>query len=137
MNTLPMRLLSSAILFVCLAVPAARAADDDRIRAVVESAIRPVMARYEIPGMAVALTLGGQPHVFTFGVASKEAGTPVSDATLFEIGSVSKTLTATLAGYAQATGKLSLGDHPGKYLPQLKGSPIDRATLLHLGTYSA
>jgi beta-lactamase class C len=132
-----MRLLSSAILFVCLAVPAARAADDDRIRAVVESAIRPVMARYEIPGMAVALTLGGQPHVFTFGVASKEAGTPVSDATLFEIGSVSKTLTATLAGYAQATGKLSLGDHPGKYLPQLKGSPIDRATLLHLGTYSA
>jgi beta-lactamase class C len=95
------------------------------------------MSRYEIPGMAVALTLGGQPSVFTFGVASAETRAPVSDATLFEIGSVSKTLTATLAGYAQATGRLSLDDHPSKYLPQLKGTPIDKATLLHLGTYTA
>jgi beta-lactamase class C len=38
--------------------------------------------------------------------------------------------------YAQATGKLSREDSPGKYLPELKGHPIDDATLLHLGTYT-
>jgi beta-lactamase class C len=137
-NTSPKRLIRAAILSVCLAHPGARAADDDsRYRAVVEGAIRPLMVRYEIPGMAVALTLGGQAYIFTFGVASEETKAPVSETTLFEIGSVSKTFTATLAGYAQATGKLSLGDHPSKYLPQLKGTPIDKATLLHLGTYTA
>ena len=57
--------------------------------------------------------------------------------TLFEIGSVSKTFTATLASYAQTLGKMSLDDHPGKYMPQLRRSAIDKASLLNLGTYTA
>jgi beta-lactamase class C len=118
-----------------MAVPAAD--DASRVRAAVDAAIVPLMSEHDIPGMAVGLILDGQPHVFTYGVASKETNVPVTEATLFEIGSVSKVFTATLAAYAQATGKLSLDDHPGKYLPQLKGAPIDQATLLHLGTYTA
>ena len=62
---------------------------------------------------------------------------PVNDATLFELGSVSKPLTATLASLALVQGKLSLDAHPSKYMPQLKGSAIDKATVLHLGTYTA
>ena len=50
---------------------------------------------------------------------------------------VSKTFTATLAGYAQTLGKMSLDDHPGKYMPQLRGSAIDRASLINLGTFTA
>jgi beta-lactamase class C len=42
-----------------------------------------------------------------------------------------------LASYAQVLGKLSLDDHPSKYLPQLKGSAVDQASLTHLGTYTA
>ncbi len=45
-------------------------------------------------------------------------------------------MTATLFSYAQALGKLTLDEHPSKYMPELKGSPIDAATLLHLGTYT-
>jgi len=111
--------------------------DTSRARAAVDATIQPLMSQHEIPGMAVGVILNGQPYVFTYGVASKETDAPVTEATLFEIGSVSKVFTATLAAYAQATGKLSLDDHPGKYLPQLKGTPIDQATLLHLGTYTA
>ena len=107
------------------------------LRGIVDSAIRPVMAAHDIPGMAVAVTLDGTPHFFNYGLASREAGTPVTEATLFELGSVSKTFTGVLAAYAQARGKLSLGDHPSRYLPQLQGSPIDQATLLQLGTYTA
>jgi beta-lactamase class C len=44
---------------------------------------------------------------------------------------------ATLAGYAQATGKLSLDDHPAQYFPALKNTAVNNATLLNLGTYTA
>lgn len=120
-----------------LAPAAAHAVDDHHIRAVVEDAVLPLMARYDIPGMAAALSVDGRAYVFNFGVTSKQGQAPVTDATLFEVGSVSKTLTATLAAYAEATGKLSMADHPGRYLPALKGTAIDRATLLHLATYTA
>lgn len=126
------------LVFACLfptVVPAVE--DTSRVRAAVDAAILPLMSRNDIPGMAVGLILDGQPYVFTYGVASKETNVPVTETTLFEVGSVSKVFTATLAAYAQVTGKLSLNDHPGKYLSQLKGKPIDKATLLHLGTYTA
>lgn len=95
------------------------------------------MAQHDIPGMAVALTVDGRSHVFHYGVSSRQGQAPVTDSTLFEIGSISKMFTTTLAAYAQAIGKLSLDEHPGRYIPRLKGRPIDRATLLHLGTYMA
>ena len=120
-----------------LAAATAHAADDDRIRAAVDGTITPLMARHDIPGMAVALTVDGRAYVFNFGVVAKDSRTPITDNTLFEIGSVSKTLTATLASYAQALGKLSMDQHPSRYLAELKGRPVDRATLLHLGTYTA
>lgn len=107
------------------------------LRAIVEGTIHPLMARHELPGMAVALGVDGESFVFNFGVASLETRAPVTDATIFEIGSVSKMFTATLAALAHHTGRLSLDHAPGRYLPRLKGRPIDRATLLHLGTYTA
>jgi beta-lactamase class C len=111
--------------------------DPEQLRAIVDAEVRPLMSRYGIPGMAVALTVDGRPHVFNYGVASKESRAPVTDSTIFEIGSISKMFTTTLAAWAQASGKLSLADHPGRQIPRLKGRPIDRATLLHLGTYTA
>jgi beta-lactamase class C len=133
------KLASAAILAsICLLPAASRAADDNaRIRAIVDAAVRPLMAEYDLPGMAVGVTVDGTAHLFSYGLASKEDKIPVSAATLFELGSVTKPMTATLASYAQVLGKLSLADHPGKYLPQLKGSPIDKASLLNLATYTA
>lgn len=108
-----------------------------KLRTIVDGAIRPLMAEHGVPGMAVGITIDGQAYFFNYGVASKQTNTPVGEATLFELGSVSKTLTATLGSYAQVLGKLSLDDHPGKYMPQLKGSAIDQASVLHFGTYTA
>ncbi|MFC3459119.1 class C beta-lactamase [Massilia haematophila] len=127
-----------AMALVCsLACSLATAADATAIRAIVDRAVRPVLAQHEVPGMAVAVTVDGEALFFNYGLASKEAGTPVTEDTLFELGSISKTFTATLATYAQAQGKLSLDDHPGRTIAQLKGSALDRATLLELGTYTA
>ncbi|KPU60567.1 beta-lactamase [Pseudomonas fluorescens] len=109
----------------------------DQIETVVNDAVEPVMQAQGIQGMAVAVTVNGRAHYFNYGVASKETGKPVTRDTLFEIGSVSKTFTATLAAYAQATGKLSLSDKASQILPALRGSAFDHISVLQLGTYSA
>ncbi|WP_425293798.1 class C beta-lactamase [Microvirga pakistanensis] len=117
---------------------ACRAADETgAIAGIVDRAVRPIMKQYDVPGIAVAVTVDGRSSFFSYGVASKESGAPVTKDTLFELGSVSKTFTATLVSYAQALGKVSLDDHPGQYVPPLRGSAIDRASLLQLGTYTA
>lgn len=132
------RCIALALAAACCAPLASRAADDSaRLRAIVDKAIRPIMAEHDVPGMAVAVTVGGKAYFFNYGLASVKDKTPVSEATLFELGSISKTLTATLASYAQASGKLSLDAHPSAYMAQLKGSDVDKASVLNLGTYTA
>jgi beta-lactamase class C len=127
-----------AVTVFCIFPTASRAADASaEIGAAVDRAVRPLLEEHGAPGVAVAVTVDGQRYFFSYGVAAKDADTPVTEDTLFEIGSVSKTVTATLAISAQALGKLSLDDHPGKYMPQLRGSALDEASLLHLGTYTA
>src|SRR4051812_30863628 len=102
----------------------------------VARAVQPGMERHGTPGMAVAIVINGQSYVFNYGLASKESGTPVGSHTLFEIGSVTKTFTATLTSYAQVTGRLSLSDHVSKYFPALQGSRFGEVTLLNLGTHT-
>jgi beta-lactamase class C len=127
-----------AIIFSCLLPIASQATDDpSKISTAVDRAFRPLMKEYDVPGIAVAVTAGGKQYFFNYGVASKESNRPVTKDTLFEIGSVSKTFTATLVAYAQTLGKISLDDHPGKYMPELRDSAIDKASLLHLGTFTA
>jgi beta-lactamase class C len=136
--TRAVRPLALAIICSCLLPTAIQAADSpSNITAAVDRAFRPLLEEYDVPGIAVAVTVDGQQHFFSYGVASKENDTPVTKDTLFEIGSVSKTFTATLVSYAQTLGKISLDDHPGKYMPQLRDSAIDEASLLNLGTYTA
>jgi beta-lactamase class C len=87
-----------AFLSSCSLPPTSLATDDStRIRAVVDAAIRPLLTEYDVPGMAVAVTVDGKVSFFNYGVASREDETPINEETLFEIGSVSKTLTGTLA----------------------------------------
>ena len=111
------------------------AADD--LRAVVDASVKPLMQQQSIPGLVVGVVKDGKAQYFNYGVASKDAKQPVSENTLFEIGSVSKTFTATLAGYAVASGKLTLTDPASQYLPALRGGKFDHISLLNLGTYTA
>jgi beta-lactamase class C len=110
---------------------------DEKLQSVVDASVRPLLAEYDIAGMAVAITHNGQAHYFNYGVARLDDQQPVTRDTLFEIGSVSKTFTATLAALAQAEGKLSLADSAGQHWPELRGSALEHSSLLDLGTYSA
>jgi beta-lactamase class C len=106
------------------------------LRQIVDSAIRPMMREYGIPGTSVGVTVDGRSYVFDYGVASEETGKPVDEDTLFELGSVSKTFTATLASWASVDGKLSLVDPVARHWPALDGTPFGAVTLLQLGTHT-
>jgi beta-lactamase class C len=127
-----------ALFTLCAISSASHAADDAaaRIKPTVDAAIQPLIAKYHVAGMAVGVIVGGKPYVFDYGVASTQTGKPVTRDTLFEIGSVSKTFTATLASYAQLDGKLSLADGTEQYLPTLRGRPFGKVSLLNLGTHT-
>jgi beta-lactamase class C len=103
----------------------------------VRQAAAQVMRAYDVPGMAIAVTRHGRASFYSFGVASKATRDAVTPDTIFEIGSLSKTFTATLTTYAQALGRLSLDDSPARYIPELRNTALDKVSLMHLGTHTA
>src|SRR3546814_1513615 len=114
-----MKRLLKAFFCLCAAVLVGHASADQTTpdRATdISQAVEQVMREYSVPGMAISVTDHGQQKFYNFGIASKATRKPVTSDTLFEIGSVSKTFTATLAAYAQALGQLSLDDSPARYL---------------------
>lgn len=115
----------------------AAGAAPDVLADVVERAVRPLLARHDVPGIAVGLTVAGRRSFFAFGGASRGGGATITDDTLFELGSISKVFAATLAARAAATGALSLDMRVDGLVPELRDTAIGHATLLHLATYTA
>ncbi|CAI8842757.1 class C beta-lactamase [Pseudomonas marginalis] len=136
---MPQHLLSGVRNFTALAVFIAAgnclAATD--LQAVVDANVKPLMQQQSINGLVVGVVRAGKAQYFNYGVAATDTRQPVSENTLFEVGSVSKTFTATLAGYAVASGKLTLSDPASHYLPALGGGTFDHISVLNLGTYTA
>lgn len=126
----------TAMLSAILLTPAL-AADEARLKAITDAAIKPIKEKNGIPGLAVGISVDGESYIFTYGAMSKSTGQPVTAETLFELGSISKTFTATLATYAEANGHLSLSGRVKDYLPGMKGTAFGDVTLTHLGTHTA
>lgn len=127
-----LRLLSLPLLLLGIAPAFAQVPDKSSI----DAAARTFMERTKAPGLAVGIVTPDGAKVFSYGVASKEAGTPVNERTLFEVGSISKTFTVALAAYAAETGALRWDASPGRYIPELKDSALDQVSLLNLATHT-
>jgi beta-lactamase class C len=98
--------------------------------------IEPLMKQHQISGMAVGLIYDSQSYVYNYGLASVSTQQPVTDQTLFEIGSISKTFTANLAAYADVSGKFTLSDKVIKHFPLVHKGDLDKVTLLNLATHT-
>ncbi|XXE60757.1 beta-lactamase [Pseudomonas sp. R1-18] len=139
-----MRRIMSTTLFTCAWLTSGvalatdvSAASDSGLEATVQEAAQAVMQQNDIPGMSIAITEHGRQRFYNFGVASRATGQPVTADTLFELGSISKTLTASLATWAQAQGQLSLTANIQSYLPQLQDSRLGKLPVYHLATHTA
>ena len=98
------------------------------------------MAELHVPGIAVGIIHGDEEQLGCFGVTNVEHPLPVDADTLFQIGSITKTVTATLAMRLVEAGELNLDVPVCTYLPQLRLADADvasRVTMRHLLTHTA
>jgi CubicO group peptidase (beta-lactamase class C family) len=82
--------------------------------------IQEVLKKSDAPGCSVGVLVNGEILSAGFGVANVETGRPVSEDTLFQIGSITKTFTATAAMQLVEAGKLDLEKPVRAYLPDFK-----------------
>ncbi|MCR9581558.1 MULTISPECIES: class C beta-lactamase [Vibrio diabolicus subgroup] len=108
-----------------------------QLKSVVDECAKGLMNEYDIPGLAVAVTIDGKRYFYNYGFADESKGSLVTNDTIFELGSISKTFAATLTGYAQEKGKLNMDDKVKDYIPELENSVLGNTKLVHVATYTA
>ncbi|MCK8062123.1 class C beta-lactamase [Vibrio sp. 1CM7H] len=108
-----------------------------QLKNVVDECAKGLINEYDIPGLAVAVTIDGKRYFYNYGFADESKGSLVTNDTIFELGSISKTFAATLTGYAQAKGKLNMDDKVKDYIPVLENSVLGNTKLVHVATYTA
>ena len=78
------------------------------------------LARYRLPGMTLGLTTAdGFSTVMNFGFANADARTPITGDTLFQIGSITKVMTAAVLHQFASEGRFSLTDRISSLMPTL------------------
>ncbi|HEV2763431.1 MAG TPA: serine hydrolase domain-containing protein [Pyrinomonadaceae bacterium] len=95
------------------------------------------MRERHVPGLALAVVRDGKViKARGYGLANVELNVPVTTETVFEIGSVTKQITAAAVLLLAGDGKLSLDDRINKHLPNLPDSWAD-ITVRHLLTHTS
>jgi CubicO group peptidase (beta-lactamase class C family) len=80
-----------------------------------------------VPGAAVGMLAGGEERFSTFGVTNVENPLPVTQDTIFKIGSLSKAIAATVCMQLVRAGRLDLDRPVRAYLPGLRLADPDTA----------
>ncbi|MDC4450485.1 ADC family extended-spectrum class C beta-lactamase [Acinetobacter baumannii] len=130
-------LLLSPLFIFSTSIYAGNTPKDQEIKKLVDQNFKPLLEKYDVPGMAVGIIQNNKKYEMYYGLQSVQDKKAVNSSTIFELGSVSKLFTATAGGYAKNKGKISFDDKPGKYWKELKNTPIDQVNLLQLATYTS
>ena len=86
-----------------------------------EAFAAPILAAEDVAGLAVALAEGGRPVYFRgFGQRDRARGLPVTEHTVFGIGSITKSFTAVAVMQLQEAGRLSVDDPVARHVPELR-----------------
>jgi len=121
-------------------IPSTLATDASPLFRTVTEALVTAMKATVVPGSAIGLISGDREEHATFGLASLSSMRPVTSETLFQIGSVTKTVTATAIWHLIDKGVLDLNATVRTYLPDLKLMDADvaeKVTVSNLLDHSA
>lgn len=94
------------------------------------------MRTFRLPGVAVTAVRDGAAYVEGFGFADLEHRVPVTERTLFQVGSVTKQFTTALVLQMVEAGKIRLDAPLTRYLPDLP-SAWGAPTIQHLLTHTS
>ncbi len=99
--------------------------------------VEALMKERDLPGIAVAFYYKGVPYFLNFGQANEQ--TKVTEHTIFEIGSITKSFTATLLASEVVKGTMNLTDRLPKYFPFIRRHPsaLSQVTLEQLATHTS
>ncbi|HCZ36200.1 MAG TPA: serine hydrolase [Cytophagales bacterium] len=103
----------------------------------VEEKIKARVTFGETPGIVVGIYENGKTQYYSYGVANLESKEPVTSITLFEIGSITKTFTTSMAAMLSLEQKISFDATAQKYLPSKMVLPERNGkaiTIEHLAT---
>ena len=106
---------------------------------IVTDTIYNLMYQNRVPGIAVAIYVNGHPYLYNFGVANVVTRQPVTEGTIFEIGSITKTFTTLLLSIELNEGRMHLNDSVMRYassLQRLTGA-VNYITLEQLATHTS
>jgi CubicO group peptidase (beta-lactamase class C family) len=82
--------------------------------------VEAAMATFVVPGVAVGVLDPDGPRTWGFGVTNVDHPLPIDADTVFEIASITKTMTATVAARLAAEGRLDLDAPVRRYLPEFR-----------------
>ena len=100
------------------------------VRAWLEERLPELIARYDVPAAGVAVLAGGEVADVATGVLSTATGVAATTDSLFQIGSITKVWTATLAMQLVDEGRLELDAPVRRYLPGLRVADDDAAAAM-------
>jgi len=107
------------------------------IKKQIDTYIKAEMIKQQIPGLSYAVVSNGKIiDSGAYGYANVELKAPVTSHSLFNIGSIGKTFTATAIMLLQKDGKLSIDDPINKYLDSLPAS-WNNISIKHLLTHTS
>lgn len=101
--------------------------------------VQRLMAHYRVPGVALGLVHAGQRQAAGFGITNANHPLPVDADTLFQVGSISKTVTGTALMALMEQGQVALDAPLRTYLPKLRLADPEAArqvTLRHVLTHT-
>ncbi len=116
-----------------------RAMDVEELFTEICDRIPDAMARHKVPGVVLGIVCEGREFIRGFGVTNVRHPLPVDDKTIFQIGSTTKTFTATAVMRLIEAGQLALDEPIQHYLPDFTmGDPevTARLTMRHLLTHT-
>ncbi|MDB5158618.1 MAG: class beta-lactamase-related serine hydrolase [Mucilaginibacter sp.] len=83
----------------------------------IDSVVRGYIQKSNTVGISIAIVKNGQSRTYNYGETKRGNGQLPNIGSIYEIGSITKTFTATLLAWYVNEGKLSLTDAITKYLP--------------------